>query len=316
DQRGGGRPPTPAPAQLSSEVERYSVGRQRFADLGERRALSLATRFGMLAYRAARPSGGGVLPWLGRRAMTLIKPLALAVVYALAAPRRVALLGLFAATALAFTGTGGIGQVGLQTMSADSYDSQLYTMTAVAPYQGYCPFGGQCEGIGEDFGWFAYAPVHGDWTAIADFSGTSFGPGVLFAMLLVAVFAVWTGSRIGLRFGRGLARWVPALAIAAVLLAAEYWLFSTGFRLGPLGLALAAVLLTWPAAIAYRTGARIGATVLTALVFGGVLVLAEPDAYSGGGWILLAAVLAAYAHMLLLSTVDVLAPRPRNTATR
>ncbi|MDA3646193.1 patatin-like protein [Saccharopolyspora indica] len=322
DQRGGGRPSTPSPAQLSSEVERYAVGRQRFADLGERRALSLATRFGMLAYRAARPSGGGVLPWLGRRAMTLVKPLAMAVVYALAAPRRVALLGLFAATAVAFTG---IGQPNLQTMDLPGsyselqrYDepltAQMSTATAVAPYQGHCPLGGVCQGAGEDFGWFAYTPVHGNWTAIADFSGTSFGPGVLFAMLLVAVFAVWTGSRIGLRFGRGLARWLPALAIAAVLLAVEYWLFSTGFRLGPLGLALAAVLLTWPATIAYRTGARIGAAALTALVFGGVLWLTEPDAYSGGGWILFATVLAAYAHMLLLSTVDVLAPRPRSTA--
>ncbi|WP_246154233.1 patatin-like protein [Saccharopolyspora hirsuta] len=303
DQRGGGRPGTPAPAELSSEVEHYAVGRQRFPDLGERRALSLATRFGMLAYRAARPSGRGVLRWLGRRAMTLIKPLVMLVVYAVAAPRRAALLGLLAASAVAFTG---IGQSELQSITAysDSYyelsGEQTLTATAIS-----CPYGG-CE----DFGWFAYAP-RGDWLVVADFSGSSFGPGVLIAMLLVAVFGVWSGNQLARRFGSGLARWVPALVIAAVLLAAEFWLFSTGFRLGPLGLALAAVLLTWPATIAYRTGARIGATALTAVVFGAVLWLTRPDAWSGGSWILLATVLTAYAHMILLGTVDVLPPRPR-----
>ncbi|MER5391702.1 patatin-like protein [Saccharopolyspora sp. NPDC002686] len=305
DQRGGGEPSTPTPEQLSNEVEHYAVGRQRFADLGERRALSLATRFGLLGYRAARPSRGGVLPWLGRRAMTLIKPLAMLVVYAIAAPRRAALLGLLAATAVAFTG---IGQTSMQTASG-SDDFPQFTASAVSVQQSYCL--SECPLQAADFGWFAFEPPRGDWWVLADFSGTSFGPGVLFAMLLVAVFAVWAGSRIVAHFGRGLARWIPALVLAAVLLAAEFWLFTTGFRLGPLGLALVAVLLTWPATIAYRTGARIGAVALTALVFGGVLWLSEPNAWSGGGWILLATALTAYAHMVLLGVVDVLTPRPR-----
>lgn len=297
DQRGGGRPPTPSPEQLVSEVERYDVGRQRFPDLGERRALSLATRFGMLAYRAARPSGRGALRWLLRRAMTVAKPLAMLLAYAVAAPRRAALLGLLAATAVAFTGPGP------QPVGPDG-QAPLTAIAVSPPASGALP--------GPDFGWFAHTPVRGDWSAVADFSGSSTVPAAVVALLLVVVFAVWWAGRVTRRLGRGLARWLPALAVAAVVVVAEFWLLGTGFRLGPLGLGIAAALLTWPATIAYRTSARFAAVALTALVFGAVLWLSEPDVTSGGGWILLAAVLAAYAHMALLGTVDVLAPRPRS----
>ncbi|TDD53663.1 patatin-like protein [Saccharopolyspora elongata] len=328
DPESGAEPPVPAPAQLSGQVERYDVGRQRFADLGEPRALSMATRFGLLAYRAVRPSGRGVLPWLGRRAMTLIKPLLMAVVYAIAAPRRAALLGFLAASAVVFTGVGWGSMPGTQVLSADQHESAFDSSFVVS--DGPFPPGsaespllalsvacsdsgtGVDVGCADGFGWFGGVP--GNWLVVADFSGTSFGPGALLAMLFTAVFAVWSGWRLAHRVGRGLARWLPAVFIAVVLLAAEFWLFTTGFRLGPLGLALVAGLLTWPAAVAYRTAARVGASVLTLLVFVGVLWSYEPNAFSGGGWIVLATGLTAYAHMILVGTVDVLAPRPRRRA--
>jgi patatin-related protein len=337
DPRGGGESATPTPTQLTGEVERYDVGRQRFADLGERRTLSMSTRFGLLAYRAARPSGRGVLQWLGRRAMTLVKPLLMAVVFAVAAPRRAALLGFLAASAVAFTGVGA-ATPGMQFMSSEQYeasfgfgereyaglsdgDGAAHFGTAVGgdpdALQGLCPQSTpdevvMCAVTTQDSGWSGGSSA--DWLVVADFSGTSFGPGVLLAMVFAAVFAVWSGRRLAYRFGRGLARWVPALFIAVVLLGAGFWLFTTGFRLGPLGLALAAALLTWPATVAYRTMARVGAVVLTLLVFLGVLWLCAPDAWSGGIWIALATALAGYAHMVLLGTVDVLAPRPRGSA--
>lgn len=328
DPNGGGKPPLPAPAQLSSQVERYDVGRQRFADLGEPRALSMATRFGLLAYRAARPSGRGVLPWFGRRAMTLIKPLLMAIVYAVAAPRRAALLGFLAASAVTFTGIGLGSLPGAQILSAEQHESAFQSSFVVsagpfapgaaeAPMLApavACPESGTGSDVAcaDSFGWFGGVP--GNWLVVADFSGTSFGAGALLAMLFTVVFAVWSGWRLAHRFGRGLARWLPSAFIAAALLAAEFWLFTTGFRLGPLGLALVAALLTWPAAVAYRSAARVGASVLTLLVFVGVLWLCEPNAFSGGGWIVLSTGFTAYAHMALVGIVDVLAPRPRRRA--
>jgi hypothetical protein len=229
--------------------------------------------------------------------MTVAKPLAMLLAYAVAAPRRAALLGLLAATAVAFTGPGP------QPVGPDG-QAPLTAIAVSPPASGALP--------GPDFGWFAHTPVRGDWSAVADFSGSSTVPAAVVALLLVVVFAVWWAGRVTRRLGRGLARWLPALAVAAVVVVAEFWLLGTGFRLGPLGLGIAAALLTWPATIAYRTSARFAAVALTALVFGAVLWLSEPDVTSGGGWILLAAVLAAYAHMALLGTVDVLAPRPRS----
>ncbi|GAA0538017.1 hypothetical protein GCM10011581_04910 [Saccharopolyspora subtropica] len=325
DQQGGGHPPVPDPTELTRQVERYDVGRQRFADLGERRALSMATRFGLLGFRAARPSGRGVLPWLERRVMTLVKPLLLAVVYALAAPRRAALLGFLAASAVMFTTTGlGESVPGMQILSRDEYESaqswgahapppetDVDISEEVAPWRPQSEQGATMFAV-THFGW---SVTPDDWLVVADFSGTPFGPGMLMAVLGTVVFAVWTSSRLVHRLGRGLARWLPAVFLAAVLLAAEFWLLSTGFRLGPLGLALAAGLLTWFATVAYRPAARIGAAVLTVLVFLGVLWTFEPNAWTGGGWIVVAVVLSAYAHMVLLGMVDVLPPRPVRAAT-
>ncbi len=261
----------------------------------------------------------------------------MATVFAVAAPRRAALLGFLAASAVAFTGTGaslpdmqlvygsqnassGYQWYGSLNAAEGADLSRLGAMAATsgAPLLRGCPEGAEpgtvvaCAVADEHLGRCGEAP--GDWMVVADFSGTSFGAGVLLAALCTAVFAVWSGHRLAHRFGRGLAHWLPAVFIAAALLGAEFWLFTTGFRLGPLGLAVAVGLLTWPATVAYRSFARVGAAVLTTLVFLGVLWLCEPTGWNGG-WIVLATVLTGYAHMILLGTVDVLAPRPRETSS-
>ncbi|GAA2332468.1 patatin-like protein [Saccharopolyspora halophila] len=104
DEQGGAEPAVPDPAQLTRSVESFDVGRQRVPDLGEPRLLSITTRLGLLAYRAARPRDRGIAPWFARRLMTLLKPLYLLVAFAAAAPARAALLGFTAATAAAVAG--------------------------------------------------------------------------------------------------------------------------------------------------------------------------------------------------------------------
>ncbi|MFC7343174.1 patatin-like protein [Saccharopolyspora griseoalba] len=99
DVAGGGETEVPAPAELSRAVESFDVGRQRVSDLGEPRRLSIATRLGLLAYRAIRPRGRGVAAWIGRRAMTALKPLYLLLAFAVAAPTRAAVLGFTGAAA-------------------------------------------------------------------------------------------------------------------------------------------------------------------------------------------------------------------------
>ncbi|QUH00298.1 patatin-like protein [Saccharopolyspora erythraea] len=318
DTEGGREPATPPPHELTGEVRRYRVGRERLPDLGEKRIAALATRFGLLAYRAVRPDGTGVLDRLGRLALTLVKPLLLAVVLALAAPRRVSLVAFVAASAVMFTGYGPTVP-GMQFLSGGQAGSTFQTTVSWCPSQDEtagavacaardlsgCPLadygGAPCgEALAAD------AP---SWFGLADFSGTSFGVGVLWAMLLTILFAVWLGRAL-MGHASGLARWLPALFITAVLLGAEGWLWSTGFRLTPLGLALVAAVLTWPATLAYRTTARIAAVAVTAVVFAATLAWVG-DTPPEGGWILSAIALTGYAHVLLLATVDLLRPRPR-----
>ncbi|GAA2811543.1 patatin-like protein [Saccharopolyspora taberi] len=299
DPRGGTEAEVPGPAELTREVERYGVGRERLADLGERRTAALATRFGLLAYRAARPDGPGVPARLGRWAMTLVKPLLLAVVFAFAAPKRAALVAFLAASAVAFTGAD-ISGLGAQLLSYDQYESST---TFSIPD---CPDSDDGELVLCAAAQFK--PVEPGPLGLYDFSGVSFGSSVLVAVLLTIVFAVWLG-RASLGHGSGLARWLPGLVIAVLLLAAEFWLLTTGFRITPLGLSVAAAALTWPATLAYRTGARVLAVALTFVVFFGTLFL--HGSLIGGSWILIALVVSAYAHAILSATVDVLRPRPR-----
>jgi patatin-related protein len=148
------------------------------------------------------------------------------------------------------------------------------------------------------------------WTTALDFSGVSFGPGVVVATVLSILSAGWLGWQLSNRIPRTVTvdRRVAAAVIAVVVLAVELWVYSTGFRLGPIGLAVVGVVLTWFATFVYRTPARGAAVVLTAAAFAVVTAVASP---AGGGWILAVLILSAYLHMVLLGSVDVLPPRPR-----
>ncbi|MEB3365992.1 patatin-like protein [Saccharopolyspora mangrovi] len=290
DPSGAADPVVPVPDELARSVERFDVGRQRVPDLGEARLLSMATRFGLLGHRAARPRGGGVLRWLGGAAMTLIKPVLMLVAFVAVAPRRAALLGFLAAAALALTGAG------TPSIPANAPAGLL---------PGDCPPRAMCA--------VSVAPSEVNWLTVAEFSGARLGAWSPFAALAVVGFAIWFGRRIADRFGTGLARWFPALAFAAVLLAAAFALAGTGLRFGPLGAALVATALTWPAAVAYRPRARVVATVLTPLATAATALFCITGRLEVGAWLVLTALALAYVHTLHQSTADVLHPRPRPT---
>ncbi|GAB3670859.1 hypothetical protein GCM10027597_02880 [Saccharopolyspora tripterygii] len=282
----GEEPAAPGPAELSRSVEHFDVGRQRIRDLGEPRLLSMTTRFGLLAQRAIRPQGSGVFRWLARGAMTLVKPLLLLVAYAVAAPGRAALLGLAGATTATLTKTGAGSGSGLLA--------------------GDCPPGAMCAVAGSQI------PATGWWSP-GDLSAADTTSWTPWASLLAIVFAVWAGRRVSARLGTGLARWAPALAVAALLLAAVVALHQTGLRFGPLGVVLIATALTWPAAVAYRVAARIGAVLVTLLTGLAALALCAEGEPAVGSWLLLTGLVLLAAHAAYLSSVDVLAPRPRAT---
>ncbi|MEV4731390.1 patatin-like protein [Saccharopolyspora sp. NPDC049426] len=289
---GGAEPVVPRPDELSRSVESFDVGRQRVRDLGETRLLSLATRFGLLGYRAAQPSGGGVLRFLGRAAMALVKPLLMLAAFAVAAPKRAALLGFVTAFALTLTAGGAM------------FEPELGPATLLP---GDCPPRAMCAVQSQTL-------TQTSGSALIDFSGADVGDVAPLAALFVLGFAIWVGRCFTRSFGSGLARWAPALVVCALLIAAALGAHSTGLRLGPLGVVLVATVLTWFAAVAYRLPARIGATVLTPLVSLGVLWLVLAERSDLGTWLSLTALALAYAHVLHASTVDVLKPRPRPTA--
>ncbi|MCP2261902.1 patatin-related protein [Streptoalloteichus tenebrarius] len=82
------QPAPPSPAHLVEEVERYDVGRQRLRDLGEDRVTRMAMRVGLVAYRALRPRSARPAALAVRTAMTVLRPVWLAVLFALGAPER------------------------------------------------------------------------------------------------------------------------------------------------------------------------------------------------------------------------------------
>ena len=275
-------PDVPEPQRLGNDVRRYAVGRQRVGDLGERRTASIAIRSGLIAYRAVRPGSTGVLRFLGRWAMTLVKPLLMAVVLAIAAPRRAALVAFLGAGAVGLTGIGGAvpGVAG----HCSPLPLRSSPGCAILPGRGYvhAPFG--------------FAPFQ--LTAVS-----------AVAFLLAAVFALWLGYRL-MSHGHGLGRWVPACFVAAALVAVLLWAANAGFRLGPTGVAGVAVVLTWLAALGYRASGRLLAAVLSAAVFA-VAVLVVIPRFGDTGWLLPTTLVAAYAQMVLLSSADLLRPRPR-----
>ncbi|WP_406692630.1 patatin-like protein [Saccharopolyspora sp. ID03-671] len=281
DPAGGADPAPPPPTELVRAVETFDVGRQRVRDLGEPRLLSVATRFGLLAQRAVRPQGTGALQRLGAMALTLVKPLLMLAAYAAAAPGRAALLGFAAATTI--------------TLTRDDVPQITWLMAGDCPPRAMCAVGAP------DSGWWSFGSLSGVET-------TAWTP---WAVLLAIVCAVWFGRRVARRFGAGLARWAPAVVVAALLLVGAYALHQTGLRLGPPAVVLVATVLTWPAAVAYRTSARVGAVVLTLLTGLVALVLGTDLETEVGTWLALTVLGLTLAHSLYLSSVDVLAPRPR-----
>ena len=249
-------PAPPPPDRLTAAVRRYSVGKQRFSSLGEGRTAGIALRLGLVAHRAARPAGGGLGGWLARWGMTALKPVLMAVAYAVAAPLRGGLLALLGTSAVAFT-------------------------------EGEPCAGGSCGPRG-----------------LSLFTGSGPDPGTAVLAALAVVCAFWFGWQVSGRIAGGALRGAGALVITGALAAGGFWLWSTGFRLEPWGLGLVALVLTAVACAAYRPFGTVAAVAVTAVAF----LLAMPV---GAGWVAVFAVLAAVLQMVLLSTVDVLAPRPR-----
>jgi hypothetical protein len=232
------------------------VGKQRLPSLGEGRTAGIALRLGLIAHRAIRPAGGGIVGWLARWGLTAAKPLLMAVAYAVAAPLRGGLLAFLATSAVAFT-------------------------------EGDPCAGGSCAPSG-----------------VSSFSGGGPDPGSAVLAVLAAVCAFWFGWQVSGRIARGSLRAVGALVITGALVAGGCWLWSTGFRLGPWGVGLVALVLTAIACAAYRPLGTVAAVAVTAVAF----LLAIPV---GAGWVAVLAVLASALQMVLLGTADVLPPRPR-----
>ncbi|MGW0890546.1 patatin-like protein [Saccharopolyspora sp. NPDC002578] len=297
-------PDIPEPQRLTRDVRRYAVGRQRVEDLGEPRLASVATRSALLAYRAVRPGTAGVLRLLGRVAMTVVKPVLLLVVLAVAAPRRVALVLFLGAGAVVLSGVAPVGAPYAQEYSLTCPAGRPPPDATMS-----CLLNEPATAIGARI-----AVVPPDSSAVSVLRPFTYDPfvinvGVLLALLVAAVSALWLGFRL-LSRGKGLARWLPAVFIAAALTAALLWTASTGFTLGPQGLVVAAVALTWLGSLGLRPWGRAVAAAVSAVVFAGALWLAEP-AVGAVAWLLPASIVAAYAHVVLLSTVDLLRPRPR-----
>ncbi len=268
------------PARLRERVHAYSVGKQRWRDLDEQRMASVATRFALIGYRASLPSGSRPLSVLARLGAALTKPLLLAFTFAVVAPTRAALGAFVAASAAALSGAG-------STVASGA--------------------GAAEEARGE--------PGSGppQWLDLATFDGGSPDTGTVVAAVLAVVFAAWLGRQVACRFTRegGFPRLLIAVCFCGLLVGAGFSLYSTGTRLGPAGTTVALVLVTWLVTFGYRPSGRVAAAALTGAVLVATMVLGAVLGFSPGTWLLLGAVATAYAHMLLLGTVDVLPPRPR-----
>lgn len=274
------QPSVPSPKRLQADVNQYDVGRQRLPDLGEKHLASTAIRLGLIAYRAVLPGRLGVLNRLGRLALTVIKPLVMVALLALSAPLRTSAALFFGGTSLLLAGGGGFPA--RWSSSAVSADPLSIITPSAKP-----------------------------WWLLWDFGPPSLSVVHFLAALVVLATSALLGWHLAGRLSSagGLARWLPALVVAAVLLAVVGWIASTGFRLMPLAVAVVVVVSTWVLAFAYRQVMRAVAAVLTAVSFAVVLSLGGSTV--GVTTLAVAAVVAAYAQMLLLGVVDVLPPRPR-----
>ncbi len=291
-------PPLPAPRRVSAQVEQYSVGAQRVPDLGEQRVAGMATRFALLAHRAMRPGRSSVWAWLGRGVLTLLKPFVVIAAFAVAAPVRAATVGLLGSLAAASAAP-------LATFSAGS-DWDASGLSGLVPVT----FAGGDVGVAGVLAW-VLSGVFALWLGVVGsgrvrFGGREDGPPAGGGEQRAR--KPWEG-----RLSGGL-RWAFATLLAVVPLGLVAVLCANGFRLRPAGLLLAAIGLTWLATFAYKASGRFAATALGSLVFAAMtwaFVDGFLTSWATASWLGWTVLVTAYAHAILLSTVDLLPPRPR-----
>lgn len=286
------------PTRLREGVERYAVGRQRWRDLDERRLATVATRFVLLAHRASLPTGSGPLSLLTRFGATLLKPVLLVLTLAVVAPTRAALAGFVGATGVALTGFGEeFVRVPAGTVAAEAAERtadvpvESFTASAVVPPAQRAP----------------------EWAGFVQLA--SYGVAALVPALLALVCAGWFGWRIASRFAgnSGVRRWLLAAAVTAVLGLVGGLLPILGGELAPAGCTVAVMFAVHLATFGYRPGGRVLATGLTAAVLIAAMWVCAAFGFSPATWLVLGLVATAYAHVVLLGSVDVLPPRPRST---
>ncbi|ASU79757.1 DUF3376 domain-containing protein [Actinopolyspora erythraea] len=282
DPNAGDARPVRDPRRLDEQVRGYDVGKQRPADLAERRLASTATRCALLAHRALFPGWKGFRRALASTGMILLKPLTMLLALALAAPRRAALGAVLSGSAVALT----------ESTPPSAREYALDTLR-------------QAGSVTELHTW--------RWLRVVELSDSPPGPLGCIAALLAVVAAVRWGWLVNSNSVAAATRSLIGLAAAGLLVALGYWLFGLGVRLGPLGLLLAGAGITWYATFALRTGGRIAATLLAAVIPGALLVPAVLQSWSVSFWILLALLVTAWGQTTLLSVADVLEPRPRGS---
>ncbi|SFT74455.1 patatin-related protein [Actinopolyspora lacussalsi subsp. righensis] len=288
------------PELLDQQVRAYDVGKQRPSDLEERRMASLATRCALLAHRALLPGWRGFRRSLATASMIVLKPLSMLLAFALAAPRRAALGTALSGTAVALTEfmrSPVIGSLSSGELSNDESASPGANEFAFITMS-------EARRIEELQTW--------RWLHVVEMSDSWPGAVGWIAALLAVVAALRWGW-LKTSGTAALTRALSGLAAAGLLAAVGCWLFGLGVRLGPLGLTLVGAAVTWYAAFALRTAGRVGATVLSAVIPGLLLIPALLQNWSVSFWLLAALLLTAWGQTMLLSIADVLEPRPRGS---
>ncbi|MBA8822955.1 patatin-related protein [Saccharopolyspora lacisalsi] len=215
--------PTPVaaePNRLATDVRSYDVGRQRVDDLGERRRASTATRFALIAYRAVVPGRRGVAASLARCAMTVLKPVVMAVVFAFAAPLRAAAVSFAAATGVALTADSvPATRSVLLDLAGSSFGHGAYVAAALAvlaaPWLGWQLAGRTSRGParwGVALVAAAVLIVLGYWPLS---TGIRIGPVVLAALAVALTWFATLAYRPG---GR-----IAATGLTAIVLVASLW---------------------------------------------------------------------------------------------
>ncbi|SDJ70964.1 patatin-related protein [Actinopolyspora mzabensis] len=296
DPNAGDARPMRDPRLLDQQVRAYEVGKQRPSDLEERRMASLATRCALLAHRALLPGWRGFRRSLATVSMIALKPLSMLLAFALAAPRRAALGAALSGTAVALTEF-------LRSPVID-FPSDAGSESSAANEFAFITMR-EAQRVEELQAW--------RWLHVVEMSDSWPGAVGWLGALLAVVAALRWGWLMTSAAVSALTRALVGLAAAGLLAAAGFWLFELGVRLGPLGVTLAGAGITWYATFALRTSGRVGATVLSAVIPGLLLLPAVLQSWSVSFWLLAAMLLTAWGQAILLSLADVLEPRPRGS---